>query len=165
MKIWSFQGDADYIKFWNHVQQEGGYEKHTMASLTAAIKEIKKGQTVFLTNDSQLRGKYKENPKSFPTIKTFGTAKSIYKSLMFTKNSPLLPMFRRAVTQLIESGQYSRIDLKWKGYKIPEEGAAETMILTAGQAFLVFAFLLFFFGTSLILLSIECCHNTYKKYY
>ena len=144
---------------------EGRYEEHAMSDLSAGLNEIKKGQTVLLTADSKMRGEFMENPKSFPTIKTFGTAKSVYKSLMFTKNSPLLPMFRRASFQLIESGQYSRIDLKWKGSKIPEEGAAETMILTAGQAFLVFAFLLFFLGTSLILLGIECCHNYFKKYY
>ena len=134
-----------------------------MADLSAGINEIKKGQTILLAADSTLRAEFKENPKSFPNVKTFGTAKPIYKSLMFTKNSPLLPMFRQAITQMIESGQYSRVDLKWKGAKIPQEGAAETMILSAGQIFLVFAFLLFFCGTSLILLSFEYGHNFYKK--
>ena len=76
--------------------------------------------------------------------------KPFYGCLMSTKNSPLLPMFRCAATQLIENGQYVRIDIKWKDSNIPGEGAAETMILTAGQTYLVFAFHFFFLGTSLI---------------
>ena len=134
-------------------------------TVSAGINEIRKDQTILLIDQAMLKGEFRENPKSFPSnIKIFGGMKPFYGCLMFTKNSPLLPMFRRAATQLTESGQYDRIDVKWKGSKIPEEAAAETMILTAGQTYLVFAFYLFFLGTTLILISIECCHNFYKKY-
>ena len=144
---------------------EGRYEDYAMADISAGIKEItRKSQTILMADESLVKGEYIENPKSFPAIKTFGGAKPYYGCFIFTKNSPLLPMFRRAATQLIESGQYLRIDSKWKGSKIPEAGAVEKLILTVGQTFLVFVFFLFSWGTSLIILSIECIHNFYKKY-
>ena len=53
-----------------------------------------------------LKGEFRENPKSFQSnVKIFGGMKPFYGCLMSTKNSPLLPMFRRAATQLIENGQ------------------------------------------------------------
>ena len=160
----NFQGDPDYLKYWNHIQLEGRYEEHVLADITAAFNEIRKSQTILFIDESILKGEFIENPESFPDIKLFGGGKPFYGCFLFTKNSPLLPMFRHASTQLIESGQYLRIDSKWKGSKIPEAGAVEKLILTVGQTFLVFVFFLFFLGITLILLGMECCHNFYKKY-
>ena len=90
------------------MQLEGGHEKHVMPDLNAGFEEIKKGQTVMFTLDSFLRGKKKENPSSVPNIATFGNSKPTYYNLLLTKNSPLLPLFKQAAIQTIESGQTSR---------------------------------------------------------
>ena len=77
-----------------------------MTDVSAAINEIRKDQTILLIDQAMLKGEFRENPKSFQSnVKIFGGMKPFYGCLMSTKNSPLLPMFRRAATQLIENGQ------------------------------------------------------------
>ena len=113
-----FQGDLDYVKFWRAVESEGGYEKHVMANVKAGIKELKKGQTVMFAQTDVLRGAYQEDPKSIQGIKLFGASMSEYYQFIFTKNSPLVPLFNQAVVSMFQNGQYERTDLKWKGAEI-----------------------------------------------
>ena len=133
-----------------------------MPDLNAGFEEIKKGQTVMFTLDSFLRGKKKENPSSVPNIATFGNSKPTYYNLLLTKNSPLLPLFKQAAIQTIESGQTSRIDAIWKGSEIKLEGAADKIVLSSGQTFLLFIFLLTMLGISLICLGFEWCLKIFK---
>ena len=156
-----FQGDPDYVKFWSAVKSDGGYEKHVMPNIKAGFEELKKGQTVLFSVLDVLRGAYQEDPKSMQGIKLFGVSRSEYFNLIFTKNSPLVPLFNQATTRLFENGQFLRTDFKWKGNKIKDEGAVDILILTSGQVFLIYAILAFFLGLSIIFLTFECC---YKKY-
>ena len=68
------------------------------------------------------RGAHKLNPYSTPNIKTFGAKKSIYYNLIFTKNSPLIPMFKKATIKTFETGQYDRIANDWQGGEIKSQG-------------------------------------------
>ena len=147
-------------KFWNSVKSEGGYEKHVVANAKAGFEELKKGQIVMFIQTDVLRGAYYEDPKSMQGIKLFGVSRSEYFKLIFTKNSPLVPLFNQATTRLFENGQFLRTDFKWKGNKIKDEGVVDILILTSGQVFLIYAILAFFLGLSIIFLTFECC---YKK--
>ena len=143
------------------MKSEGGYEKHAMANVKAGIEELKKGQTVMVALTDVLRGAYQEDPKSIQGIKLFGVSASEYFKLIFTKNSPLVPLFNQATTTLFENGQFLRTDFKWQGNKIKDEGVVDLLILTSGQVFLIYAILAFFLGLSIIFLTFECC---YKKF-
>ena len=158
-----FQGDPDYVKFWRAVKSEGGYEKHVMANVKAGIKELKKGQTVMFAQTDVLRGAYQEDPKSIQGIKLFGASMSEYYQFIFTKNSPLVPLFNQATTRLFENGHFLRTDFKWQGNKIEDEGVVDILILTSGQVFLIYAILAFFLGLSFIFLTFECCYKKFNK--
>ena len=158
-----FQGDPDYVKFWRAVKSEGGYEKHVMANVKAGIKELKKGQTVMFAQTDVLRGAYQEDPKSIQGMKLFGASMSEYYQFIFTKNSPLVPLFNQATTRLFENGHFLRTDFKWQGNKIEDEGVVDILILTSGQVFLIYAILAFFLGLSFIFLTFECCYKKFNK--
>ena len=143
------------------MKSEGGFEKHVMANVKAGNEELKQGQTIMFVQTDVLRGAYYEDPKSFQGIKLFGISRSEYFNLIFTKNSPLVPLFNQATTRLFENGQFLRTDFKWKGNKIKDEGAVDILILTSGQVFLIYAILAFFLGLSIIFLTFEFC---YKKF-
>ena len=121
-----------------------------MPDLNAGFEELKKGQTVMFSLDSFLRGKKKENPSSVPNIATFGNYKPSYYNMLLTKNSPLVPLFKQASIETIESGQTSRIDAIWKGAEIKFEGGADKIVLSSGQTFLLFVFLLTMLGVSIV---------------
>ena len=145
------------------MQLEDGRKKHVMPDLNAGFEELKKGQTVMFSLDSFLRGKKKENPSSVPNIATFGNYKPSYYNMLLTKNSPLVPLFKQASIETIESGQTSRIDAIWKGAEIKFEGGADKIVLSSGQTFLLFIFLLTMFGVSLVCLVFEWCLKIFKR--
>ena len=145
------------------MQLEGGRKKHVMPDLNAGFEELKKGQTVMFSLDSFLRGKKKENPSSVPNIATFVNYKPSYYNMLLTKNSPLVPLFKQASIETIESGQTSRIDAIWKGAEIKFEGGADKIVLSSGQTFLLFIFLLTMFGVSLVCLVFEWCLKIFKR--
>ena len=111
-----FKGDPYFVKYWNAVEENK--EKHVMSGIQAGFEELKKGQTVLHALSAILRGANKADPKSVPPIKTFGAKKSTYFNMLFTENSPLVPVFMKAVTKTFETGQYDRIAVKWQGADI-----------------------------------------------
>ena len=58
---------------------------------------------------------YKENPKAFPEIKLFGKTRPKFYCLMLTKNSPLTPIFMKAMVKTTEQGILDRIAVSWIG--------------------------------------------------
>ena len=119
---------------------------------------MKKGQTVLHALSAILRGANKADPSSVPPIKTFGAKKSTYFTMLFTENSPLVPLFTKAVTKTFETGQYDRIAVKWQGADIKSLGAVDLMILSPGQVFLIFGVLMALLTCSIICLALECIY-------
>ena len=78
--------------------------------------------------------------------------------MLFTENSPLVPLFTKAVTKTFETGQYDRIAVKWQGADIKSLGAVDLMILSPGQVFLIFGVLMALLTCSIICLSLECIY-------
>ena len=111
--------------------------------------------TVTYVMESNLRAVNKADPKSLPNIKTFGEGKYEYWGLLFTRNSPLLPMFRKATPKTFENGIYKKSSIKWLGGEIKSQAAGETMVLSMGQTFIAFIFIVLFVFLSLFTLSLE----------
>jgi len=85
--------------------------------------------------------------------------------MIFTENSPLVPMFYQATIQAFESGAYDRLSLNWQGGPIKPIGAVDLLILTPGQVFLIFGIMCFFMVTAIFAFFLEwCCHCLKKKY-
>ena len=110
-----------------------------------------------------MRGANKKDPKSIPNIKIFGASKNIYFGLVFTRNSPLIPMFKKATSRTLENGVYKRISFQWQGDKINTQTAVDTMVLSIGQMFIAFVFMLLFLFMSLFTLCLECIYFKISK--
>ena len=82
---------------------------------------------------------------------------------MFQLNSPLTPILRAASTACAEAGiKYTLLE-EWEGASIPQNPEVETMVLTNGQMILVFLFILFFFGWSILILFFEISLQITRK--
>ena len=97
------------------------------------------------------------NPKAMPPIKTFGATRSSYYNIIFTENSPLVPLFAKAATKTFETGQYDRIAMQWRGGDVIQEKKSWTM-LSHGQVAFNFLLLMGMIGYALVILILECIY-------
>ena len=72
-------------------------------------------------------------------------------------------MFKKAAAKTLEKGVYKRSSFKWVGSEMKSEVAVDTMILSIGQTFIAFVFIVLFVFLSLITLFLECLYNKLKK--
>ena len=122
-----------------------------------------KDQTILHAMDGMLRGAYRNDPYSFPGIKTFGATRPKYFALEVSKNSPLTPISLIGVLKIFERGTYDRLSVMWQGPPITYSGEVELMVLTAGQTFLVFGILAFLLILSVTLLLLEICFYQFSR--
>ena len=115
-------------------------------------------QTTFFTTKSLLKGALKQKPKLGQDLRTFGETKSQYNCMMLNKNSPLLPMFSKAVMETFEKGQYDYISKEWIGKDIKQIKGLTSDVMGPGQVFLVFVMLTAMLACSLACLILECIH-------
>ena len=107
-----------------------------------------------------LKASYQDS-NNFQRIKIFGASQTRNLGWIFTKNSPLVSLFKLAAMKMLENGEFRRAQLKWNGPDIiSAERAHELEILSIGQLVLPFGIFGFFLVVSFIPLMIECC---YKK--
>ena len=152
-----------YVKQWD----EEGSEKFRIASMEKGLELIKNDQTILHTSDALLREANRNNPSSFPYVKTISAALSnSYTHIIFTKNSPLVPVFYKASIKTFEQGQYERITRFWQGQEISvlSKNSVDTMILTGGQVFLIFGVLMLSLLSSIICLILEIVFFNYKTF-
>ena len=122
---------------------------------------MEQGKTIMFTDEKLLKESFNQDPNNSPQrIRTFGAQKNPL-GWIFTKNSPLVPLFKQTTMKMVENGEFSRVQLKWHGPDIvSEDGADEIEILSIGQLVLPFIIFGLFLIVSIIPLMIECC---YKK--
>ena len=131
-----------------------------MANVQEGLKELEKGQTIMLTPKDLLKVSLNQDPNSFQGIRTFGDMEFHLLGWIFTKNSPLVPLFKQAAMKMFENGEFRRVQLKWKGPDTVSKGTTDEIeILSIGQLFLPFAIFVLFLVLSIIPLMIECCHK------
>ena len=121
------------MKLW-----EENPDKYFVKSMENGLELIKNDRTILHTTDAKIRAANQRNPSTFPYIKTIsGQATTSFSNLIFTKNSPLVPVFSKASIKTFEQGQYERIASSWQGQEISalSKNSVDTMILTSGQIF------------------------------
>ena len=143
-----------------------GYnKKHVMDNVQDGLKEMEKGKTIMFTDENLLKRSFNQDPNNSPQrIRTFGAQKSPL-GWIFTKNSPLVPLFKQTTMKMFENGEFRRVQLKWHGPDIvSEEGVDEIGILSIVQLVLPFMIFGLFLVVSIIPLMIECCHKKVKSF-
>ena len=143
-----------------------GYnKKHVMDNIQDGLKEMEKGKTIMFTDEKLLKESFNQDPNNSPQrIRTFGAQKNPL-GWIFTKNSPLVPLFKQTTMKMVENGEFRRVQLKWHGPDIvSEDGADEIEILSIGQLVLPFIIFGLFLIVSIIPLMIECCHKEIKSF-
>ena len=132
--------------------------EYKFSNFKDGYKRLKQGKVVMRVEEGSLRYSNNEDPKSTPNIKMFGIEKYRYPGNLFTKNSPLVPIFKKAATNAFGKGYYTKIVAKWMGGKIKSQRQTETMVLSIGQMFLSFIFIVSSLLISFICFTIECCY-------
>ena len=137
---------------------ESNPDEYLYSDIYDGLQRLEEANTVTYAMESALLAVNKADPKSISNLKTFGKGKYEYWGLLFTLNSPLLPMFRKATQKTFEYGIYKRSTSKWMGGEIKSQGAVDTMVLSIGQMFIVFLFMALFSIVSLFILFLECLY-------
>ena len=90
-------GDPDYSKFWDRIQTIP--EKTVVTNVKEGINKTINELSVFHALETMLKKHFLENPPSKP-IKLFGRGGSVNYAIIFTKNSPLKPIFQYGLRQV-----------------------------------------------------------------
>ena len=90
-------GDPDYSKFWDRVQTAP--EETVVADVKEGINNTINDLSVFHALETMLKKHFLEDPPS-KTIKLFGRGGSVNYAIIFTKNSPLKPIFLYGLRQV-----------------------------------------------------------------
>ena len=110
-----------------------------------------------------LKGAIKKNPKLGQNLRAFGETKTKYQGLIFNKNSPLVPLFKKATLELFEKGQYDYLLKEWIGKDIEYFKGLTSDVMGPGQVFLVFVILTGMLACSLTCLILECIHFRHQE--
>ena len=123
------------------------------------LQRLEEANTAIYVVESLLKSLNKADPVATSTLKTFGKGKYDYWGLLFTMNSPLIPIFRKATPKTFEYGILKRSMAKWLGGEIKSQVAADTMVLSMGQTFIAFIFMVLFLFISLPILLLEIIYS------
>lgn len=139
-------------------------EKYLVPHILNALNRVQEDRTVMYTTDVALGGARRSNPSDYPPLQTFGDIQTRLASVIFTKNSPLKPLFSRVILKGFESGQYDRLASQWQGdLNVKLDQTTDMKILTAGQVFMIFCFLMIGVSTAALFLAFEKFHHIYQK--
>ena len=108
------QGDVDYKALMDRIGSDP--ENLIYDTMEEGIMRLRNGRTVIHTSKERFNSFVNKNPQT--TVKQrlfiFGQEKeSAPLGLMFTLNSPLRPLFDRAITRLREGGAYDFLRRQW----------------------------------------------------
>ena len=134
---------------------ESNPEEYLYSDIYDGLQRLEEANTAIYVVESLLRSVNKEDPVATSTLKTFGKGKYDYWGMLFTMNSPLIPMFRKATPKTFEYGILKRSMAKWLGGEIKSQVAADTMVLSMGQTFIAFIFIVLFVFLSLFTFFLE----------
>ena len=154
-------GDPLYSEFWERVTSNR--EAHTFQNLEEGLSLIKNERTVIHIAEGALKQYFKDNPYHQQKLKVFSKMPPKAGAIIVTPNSPLKPILQAAFNSLTESGIKDALLAEWEGSSIPQNDEVETMVLTNGQMILVFLFILFFFGWSILILFFEISLQITRK--
>ena len=129
-------GDVDYGAFWKRVEDDP--EESIYANIVAGLEDLLEGQYVIHVSAAMLRGFFRENPFFHQGLKVFGREKSVFNAIIFTKNSPVAPVFRAGLRRLRERGVLQQLEQDWMGLAIESRTEFGKLVLSPGQVVLVY---------------------------
>ena len=106
--------DPDYVAFMDRVNSNP--EAMTYDTMEEGIRRLTNGHTVIHVAKEWLNSVISKNPKVVASQRLFifgNQKKASPGGIIFTLNSPLRPLFDRAITRLRESGAYNFLERKW----------------------------------------------------
>ena len=153
------RGDTNYALLWQRYQRNSN--ETTFASIQNGLELMENGQNVLLVDENKLLGYIKSHPTK-QKIVTLNLGKSWESAcIMFSKNTPLLPMFNQGVSYIRESGLQGQLFSKWFEKLDKQSGSLEGRVITLSEMVSGFAMMLVVFVVSLIML---CGELAMKKY-
>ena len=114
-----------------------------------------KEKTIYFGLSHQVRRYVNTNQGDISSLVNLQKDKSFYYSILLTKNSPLMPYFKKVAMESLEFGLTDALLLEWIGAKIKHLPSAGSKTLTAGQTFLIFILLLTFIFLSVLIYVFE----------
>ena len=153
------QGEPEYVKYWNEVQSNP--ELYKVKTIGEALDQLKKSPKTIYVSTLLKMSSYYQTHYNLPGLKVITEPLVRTSGLIFTKNSPLAPMFQKFGLQCINNGLRDRLIVKWFGKKLPNIPRKEKTVLSLSHTFLSFMFVAVSFFVSFIVFVFEC---VYKKY-
>ena len=128
-----YKGVPGYVKYWNEVKSNpDNFRYQTLTSALEILQE--KPRTVLFSRLNRMEYFYKEN-RNVPGFKVIKDNSIRSMGFIFTKYSPLTPLFLQYGLQNINSGVYDKIASSWLGNGIPPS-IKTYPIISLGQWFL-----------------------------
>ena len=147
-------GNENYDKWLKEIGNEN-LKNYMVSSVGEGMKSLAKEDAVYFGQSQQVRRLFNKHEHGIKTLANLSDRRRMYFSILLTKNSPLMPYFKKVAFDSIESGLMEAVLHKWIGPKIRHSHNPEGSPLTVGQTFLVFTFLLTFIFLSLVTYFIE----------
>jgi len=156
----AIQGDPLFAAFWDRVQNKP--EETVFQNIEEGLDLLEEEQAVMHCSEGMLKGYFQANPFRQQTLKTFAKGRATFYALIVPINSPLKPILQKASNTLLEAGTMDYLVKVWEGLDIPDLGAVEIMVLTAGQVVLIFFIIIAWFGMAICVFGCELVHKRVK---
>ena len=152
-------GDKDYQRY--APLMEADPEKFMFKTVEEGIGRIKSGKFAILELEKALQEYYKENPFDIRPNLIQSHKSHVRDNMIFTKNSPLNPLFAAGHLQLLDSGITEILEETWMGKELIKEQPQSlvTTVLNLGQTMVTFIILAAAIILSISILLIEIVWN------
>ena len=146
------KGDPDFLSLWQRYQENPA--EMTYYSIREGLELVESRPNIMYADKNKILAHLKSKPTKQP-LHMISIGESKYNSILFYKNSPLLPLFKQGASYLRETGLERQLFIKWFGEWSEvnvSPASSEATILTLGQMVLIFAMMLAMFSIVLVML-------------
>ena len=125
-------GDADFIALWERIENEP--EETIFSGVGEMMTMLAEGRNVMHVFRGMLQGWLRVNPFHQQRLYVFGKERSRYQTIIFTKNSPMTPVWKLGTDYFREVGTLGQIYQIWEGRPVEnKQDVADKTVLTPGQ--------------------------------
>ena len=122
----------------------------TVDTIKDGIHSLTEGNLAFYAPSHKIRKFFNEKLHDTSLITTLADENPKYYALALTKNSPLMPYFKKIAFESLESGLTDALLLEWIGPKIKHLPNNTTDASTVGQTLLIFILMILMICFSLL---------------
>ncbi len=92
------------------------------------LRRMRGGDSALHINEGILRAAFKLNPDLHQEVSVISRYPMLWQSVIFPKDSPLVPIFERATTLLREGGAIKRLQFDWEGRNLPTKSDSDVTV-------------------------------------